>query len=74
MDEVDKGFYNTTEYTLKLAQYSSELFKRSEYEERGLLIKTVLLDVTWDGVTLYYDYQEPFNLLVEMKESTVWGA
>ena len=64
----------TTEYILQLAQQSSELFKRSEHEERRLLIKTVLLDVTWDGATLCYDYQEPFNLLVEMNESTVWGA
>jgi len=74
VDEVDKGFYVTAEYILKLAQHSSELFKRSEYEERRLLIKTVLLNATWDGASLCYDYQEPFNLLAEMNESTVWGA
>ena len=74
MDEVDKGFYITTEYILQLAQHSSELFKRSEYEERRLLINTVLLNATWDGVSLCYDYKEPFNLLAEMNESTVWGA
>ena len=72
MDEVDKGFYVIAEYILKLAQHSIELFKRSEYEERRLLIKTVLLNATWDGVSLCYDYKEPFNLLVEMNESTVW--
>jgi hypothetical protein len=74
VDEVDKDFYVTAEYILQLAQQSSDLFKRSEHEERRLLINTVLLNVTWDGVSLCYDYQEPFNLLAEMKESPVWGA
>ena len=74
VNEVDKDFYITAKYILKLAQHSSELFRRSEHEERRLLINTVLLNTTWDGVSLCYDYQEPFNLLVEMNESTVWGA
>jgi len=74
VDEVDKDFYITTEYILKLAQHSSELFRRSEYEERRLLTNTVLLNATWDGLSLCYDYKEPFNLLVEMNESTVWGG
>jgi len=73
VDKVDKDFYITADYILKLAQQSSELFKCSEHEKRRLLIKTVLLNVTWDGVSLCYDYQEPFNLLAEMNESTVWG-
>jgi len=73
VDEVDKGFYITADYILKLAQHSSDLFKRSEYEERRVLINTVLLNASWDGVSLRYDYKEPFNLLVEMNESTVWG-
>jgi hypothetical protein len=73
VDEIDKDFYITAEYILQLAQQSSELFKRSEHEERRLLINTVLLNVTWDGVSLTYDYKEPFNLLAEMNESTVWG-
>ena len=63
IDEIDKDFYVTAEYILQLAKHSSELFKRSEYEERRLLINTVLLNVTWDGVSLCYDYKEPFNLL-----------
>ena len=74
VDEVDKDFYVTAEYILQLAQQSSDLFKRSEHEERRLLINTVLLNVTWDGVSLCYDYKEPFNLLVEMNESPVWGS
>lgn len=72
--EVDKDFYITADYILQLAKHSSELFKRSEYEERRMLIKTVLLNITWDGTSLCYDYKEPFNLLAEMNESTVWGA
>ena len=74
VDEVDKDFYITVDYILKLAQHSSELFRRSEYEERRVLINTVLLNTTWDGISLCYDYKEPFNLLAEMKERPVWGA
>lgn len=74
VDEVDKDFYITAEYILKLAKHSNQLFKRSEHDERRLLINTILLNATWDGVSLSYDYKEPFNLLAEMNESTVWGA
>ena len=63
----------TAEYILQLAKHSSDLFRCSEYEERRLLIKTVLLNVTWNGVSLCYDYKEPFNILAEMNESPVWG-
>jgi len=38
IDEVGKDFYITTEYILQLAQKSSELFRRSEHEERRLLL------------------------------------
>ncbi len=74
VNDVDKDFYITVDYILNLAQQSSELFKCSEYEERRLLINTVLLNATWDGVSLCYDYKEPFNLLAEMNNSTEWGA
>jgi len=61
----------TAGYIVRLANHSSELFRRSEYEERRLLINTVLLNVTWDGVSLCYNYNEPFNLLADINESTV---
>jgi len=67
-DETDKDFYATTGYIVQLARHSNELFKCSEYEERRLLVKTVLTIVTWS-----YDYLEPFNLLAEMNESFVLG-
>ena len=73
VDKVDKDFYITVDYILKLAQQSGELFKCSEHGERRLLIKTILLNATWDGVSHSYDYKEPFNLLAEMNKSTVWG-
>ncbi|MEQ9618421.1 MAG: recombinase family protein [Deltaproteobacteria bacterium] len=74
VDETDKNFYVTADYIIQLAKHSSELFRCSEYEERRLLIKTVLLNATWNGVTLCYDYKEPFNLLADMNESMVRGA
>ena len=74
IEKVDKAFYLTAGYIIQLAKHSSELFKRSEPEERRLLIKTVLLNITWDGKKLHYDYLSPFNLLVEMNERPVWGG
>ena len=74
VDEIDHEFYMTSEYIVQLAEHSSELFKRSEYRERRLLINTVLLNATWDGVSLQYYYKEPFNLLADTNESMVVGA
>ena len=74
VNEVDRDFYITAEYILQLAKHSSRLFQCSEYEERRVLINTVLLNMTWDGVSLSYDYKEPFNLLAEMNNSPEWGA
>ena len=71
VDETDKDFYVTAGYIVQLAKHSDELFRCSEYEERRLLIKTVLTNVTWDSEKLSYDYLEPFNLLAEMNESMV---
>jgi len=73
VNKTDKDFYATAGYIVQLAKHSNELFKCSEYEERRLLIKTVLTNVTWNGENLSYDYLEPFNLLAEMNERLVWG-
>ncbi|MBP8707992.1 MAG: hypothetical protein KBH94_04665 [Caldisericia bacterium] len=37
------------------------------------MIKTVLLNITWDGENLHYDYNSPFDLIVKLNESTDWG-
>jgi len=74
VDETDKSFYITAGYIVQLAKHSSNLFRCSEYEERRLLIKSVLSNVTWNGENLSYDYLEPFNLLAEMNGSPVWGT
>ncbi|HSG30840.1 MAG TPA: recombinase family protein [Thermodesulfobacteriota bacterium] len=74
VDETDKSFYITAGYIVELAKHSRELFRCSEYEERRLLIKTVLTNATWNGENLSYTYLEPFNLLAEMNESLVWGG
>ena len=71
VDDTDKDSYVTAPYIIQLTKHSDELFGCSEYEERRLLIKTVLLNVICDDVTLCYDYQKPFNLLAEMNESPV---
>ena len=74
VQKVDRAFYVTANLIVELAKHSAELFKRSEPHEAQLLIKTVLQNVTWDGKKLHYDYLEPFNLLVNLEDSTVWGG
>jgi len=74
VDEIDKDFYVTAGYIVELAKHSRELFRCSEYEERRLLIKTVLTNATWNGENLSYDYLEPFNLLAEMNDSLLLGG
>lgn len=73
VEKVDKDFYLTAASIIALAKHSAELFKRSEPEERRLLIQTVLQNVKWNGQKLLYDYAEPFNLLVEMNDRPIWG-
>lgn len=73
VEKVDKDFYLTAGSIIALAKHGAELFKRSEPEERRLLIQTVLLNVKWNGQKLLYDYAEPFNLLVEMNDRPIWG-
>jgi len=66
--KTDNDLYVTAEYIIQLAKHSRELFRCSDYEERKLLIKTVLLNAIWNGANICYDYKEPFNLLAEMNE------
>jgi hypothetical protein len=68
VEKTDNDLYVTAEYIIQLAKHSRELFRCSDYEERKLLIKTVLLNATWNGASICYEYKEPFNLLAEMNE------
>ena len=74
VEKVESSFYVTAGYIIELTKNSSKLFEVSKEEERRLLIKTVLLNITWDGEKLYYDYNSPFDLIVELNESTDWGG
>lgn len=74
VNDTDNSFYITANYIVELAKHSMELFKRSEYEERRLLIKTILSNITWNGENLSYTYLEPFNLLADINECTVVGG
>ena len=45
VEKIDKDFYVTAEYIIQLANLSSESCRCSEYEERRLMINTVILNV-----------------------------
>ncbi len=74
VEKVDKSFYFTAGLIIQLSQHATELFKRSKLEERRLLINSLLTNITWDGEKLHYEYLSPFDLIVELNTSTVWGG
>jgi hypothetical protein len=68
-EQVDDSFYMTAKYILELARHSGELFERGDMLERKTLINTVLMNISWDGKKLVYDYTKPFDLLVNFQNN-----
>lgn len=73
IETVDQDFYLTAGLIIELARNSGELFRRSEDEEKRQLIKTVLLNVTWNGEKLEYTYNKPFDTLRKIAECPTMG-
>lgn len=73
VEKVENDFYITAGYIIELTKHSSQLFECSEEDERRLLIKTVLLNIRWNGEKLLYEYNSPFDLIVQLNEGTTWG-
>lgn len=74
VEKVESSFYVTAGYIIELTKNSSKLFEVSKEEERRLLIKTVLLNIRWNGEKLLYEYNSPFDLIVQLNEGTTWGG
>jgi len=74
VEKIENDFYITAGYIIELTKHSSQLFELSEEDERRLLIKTVLLNIRWDGEKLLYDYNSPVDLIVQLNEGTIWGG
>jgi site-specific DNA recombinase len=59
---------------IELAQRAHSLWVRQEPDERRKLLKILLSNCTFDGVTLYPTYRKPFCWLAEGPECTDWHA
>lgn len=72
LEQVDNSFYVSAKLVLELAKQSKALFLQAQPLERQQLIKTTLLNITWDGENLHYDYEKPFNILANFKTDPFW--
>lgn len=70
--EADEAYYINANYVLNLASRASELFESSELEQKRILIKTALQNLTIDDENLHYDWIKPFDVIAESVNSTTW--
>jgi hypothetical protein len=62
LQEVDKNYYSTGMYLLKLANKASAIFKSSEPDVKRQLIKLILQNPTINDLTLNATIRKPFSL------------
>jgi len=58
---------------LKLLSQAEQLFRCSELDARRSFIALTILNVTWDGEKLHYEWKKPFNVVEKMAEHPAWG-
>ncbi len=74
LQEAEDNYYVTSKYLLDLASRAYELFAGSEAEEKRLLIKLVLSNLSIKDENIVYDVQKPFDLLLECSDRQLWCA
>jgi len=74
LTKSDESYYITMGYVFQLAQSALDLFVGSEMEERRQIINLVFQNASMNGDKLVYTMAEPFNLLQNLDESTIWGS
>ena len=64
----------TAKRTLELANKAYFLYVTQTPAEKGKLLKMVLSNCGFDGVTLYPTYRKPFDLIFQRAKSKEWCA
>jgi len=72
LQEVDKNYYSTGIYLLKLANKAPAIFKSSEPDVKTQLIKLVLQNCVVKGKTLYATYKSPFSIFAKGASCHNW--
>jgi hypothetical protein len=69
---VDEEYYLTSEYLLKLASKASKLFESSEPQEKRLLLKMTLQNLTLSGKKARYNWINPFDKIADSASRQAW--
>jgi len=64
----------TVARTFELAQKAHSLYLTRNHEERGQLLKRVLLNCATDGVSLWPTYRKPFDLIFRRAKNEEWSG
>lgn len=69
---ADEEYYLNSEYILKLVTNAKSLFESSEPEEKRMLLKMSLQNLTLDGKKVRYDWINPFNKIAFCVSRSAW--
>ena len=58
---ADEQYYITSDYVLNLASRASELFESSEPQQKRLLLKETLQNLTLEGRLVRYNEIKPYD-------------
>ena len=72
LQAAEDNYYITAKYLLDLSSRAYDLFVGSEVEEKRVIIKLVLSNLTLNGEKLVYDAHKPFNLLLDCSDDMLW--
>lgn len=72
LQEAEDNYYITAQYLLTLANKAYDLFKSSKVEERRLLIKMVLSNLTVEGKEVRYNAIKPYDTILYYADRQAW--
>ena len=72
LQEAEGNYYITAKYLLDLSSRAYDLFVGSEVEEKRVIIKLVLSNLTLKGDKLVYEAHKTFNLLLDCSDDKLW--
>ncbi|MFH0941166.1 MAG: hypothetical protein V1840_04860, partial [Candidatus Omnitrophota bacterium] len=72
LQEVDKDYYSTGIYLLKLANKAPAIFKSSEPDVKRQLVKLILQNPTINDATLTATIRKPFSIFAKGLSRSTW--
>ncbi len=72
LENADKEYYATSSYLLEIANKAPALFASSEPEQKRLLIKFALQNLTLTDDKLLYEAKKPFDVMASCTKNNFW--